>query len=274
MKNKKIRFSRIFAYILITLVAFVAAFPFYWIICGSTNESADVISGKLMFGTYFMENWNKLFETYDVWKIILNSLTITIAVCILALTICSIAAYAFAKYDFAGKNLIFSVLMLALMVPSFATIIPMFRLALKMNLTNTLAGVILPSIAPMFLVFFFRQSFSTFPTEIIEAARIDGSGEIRILGTIVLPSMKATFAAGVIWSFMSSWNNYLWPLLVIQTDDKKTMPLLLTAITGSAKRTDYGMLMLAILLATLPIAVIYFTMQKHFVAGMMGATKG
>lgn len=274
MKIKKKVLKRSAVYLVITVATLISIFPFYWIICGSTNKSVEFLRGRLLPGGYFMDNLHKLMETYDVFRIILNTAIVTVCTCVLSLLICSLAAYAFAKYEFKGKNVIFGALMLSMMVPFSAIMIPMFRLAVKFEMINTLAGIVLPSIVPVFLLFFFRQSFCTFPTEIIEAARIDGSGEVRILRSIVLPATKATFAAGIIWSFMSSWNNYLWPLLIIQSDEKKTLSLLLSSMGASYRNIDYGSMMLAIIIATAPIVVIYFTMQKQFVAGIVGATKG
>ena len=143
---------------------------------------------------------------------------------------------------------------------------------LKLVGLNTLGAMILPSISTAFLIFFFRQNTKSFSKELIEAARIDGLGERAIFFRIFLPVMRSTVAAGAIITFMSSWNNYLWPLLVAQSPEKRTLPMVLSAL-GASYTTDYGALMVGIVIATLPSAVIYFLMQKEFVNGMTGSVK-
>ena len=133
-------------------------------------------------------------------------------------------------------------------------------------------AVIIVSIASVFMIFFFRQSFVNYPKEIIQAARVDGAGELRIYFKIFLPSMKSTFAAAAIYSFMTSWNAYLWPLIVLQTNDTKTTTLLISMMSSSYS-PEYGVIMLAIVLSTLPIIIVFFAFQKQFVQGMLGSVK-
>ena len=138
---------------------------------------------------------------------------------------------------------------------------------------NTQGSVIIIAIATAFLIFFFKQNTKTFPKELIEASRIDGLGEFAIFTRIYMPTMKSTYAAAIVVTFMSSWNNYLWPLIALQSEEKRTLPLIISAM-GSSYTPDYGMMMTAVVLATLPTALIFFLMQKQFVAGMTGSVKG
>ena len=137
---------------------------------------------------------------------------------------------------------------------------------------NSLWAVILPSVCTAFLVFFFRQNTKSFPKDILEAARIDGLGEIAIFLKIFMPTMKSTYAAAAIITFMGSWNAYLWPLIALQSPEKKTVLLIISKIASSYS-PDYGLIMIAIVITTIPTALIFFIMQKHFVAGMTGAVK-
>ena len=137
---------------------------------------------------------------------------------------------------------------------------------------NTIGAIILPSIATAFLIFFFRQNTKSFPKDTLEAARIDGLSEIGIFFKMYMPMMKTTYAAAAIITFMSSWNNYLWPLLALQSPEKRTVPLIISTL-GSSYTPDYGMIMVAIVIATLPTAFVFFVMQKQFVQGMLGSVK-
>lgn len=190
----------------------------------------------------------------------------------ISILICSMAGYGFEKYRSKGKNIVYSLFLFSMMIPFSAQMIPLFKMASKANMLNSHTAVILPTLAMPFLVFFFRQSFQSYPTELIEAARIDGANEFTIFFRLVMAPMKSTFAAGAIYAFMKQWNNYLWPLIVIQTNEKKTFTLLLSSL-ASAYYVDYGQLMLAIVLATIPIIIVFLTMQKQFVEGIVGSSK-
>ncbi|MNV60915.1 Lactose transport system permease protein LacG [compost metagenome] len=164
------------------------------------------------------------------------------------------------------------------MIPFAALMIPLYRIFANISNTipvlgiDTMAAVMLPTITTAFLIFFFRQNSKMFPKEMVEAGRMDGLSELGIFFKIYLPTMKTTYAAAGIITFMSSWNNYLWPLIVLQSPQQRTIPLLIS-ILGSGYSPDYGLIMLAIVIATLPTALVFFLMQKHFVAGMVGSVK-
>ena len=151
-------------------------------------------------------------------------------------------------------------------------IIPLFRMFGKMGLLNTTVGCILPTVSTAFMIFMFRQAAKSFPDEIIEAARIDGVGEWGIYFKMFLPIMKSTYAAAAIVSFMNAWNSYMWPLIVLQNENSKTMPILVSGLT--ARYTiDYGSMMLAVTISTIPMLIIFFVLQKNFVEGITGSVK-
>ena len=159
-----------------------------------------------------------------------------------------------------------------MMIPFSALMIPLFRMFSSLGLINTEIAVIIPSVATAFLVFFFRQNTKSFPTEILQAARVDGLNEIQIFFKIYMPTMQATYAAAAIITFMTNWNNFLWPLIVLQSPDKRTLPIVISSLS-SAYQPDFGVIMVAIIIATIPTAALFFAMQKRFVEGMLGSVK-
>lgn len=259
-------------YVLVVLGAFISIFPFLWMIISSTNTNADILQKKLTIGTAFFSNYRNLINLANIWRCFFNSLIVTLMTGTGMIVVCSLAGYGFAKFKSRGKSRVFSVLVFAMMIPFSTTMIPLFIMMVNFKLINNFAALFLTALPSVFLLFFFRQSFESFPLEIIEAARIDGTSEFYIFAGVVAPSMKTTFAAGAIWSFMRIWNDFLWPLLVIQTPDKQTLTLMLSAM-NSAYYIDYGALMLAIVIATIPLSVIFFTLQRYFVSGIVGIGK-
>lgn len=259
-------------YIFLIIVVVISIFPFIWMLTGATNSSVDITKGVMAFGKNLKENWNNLQETADVLLVFWNTVKTTVIYTVLAILICSMAGYGFEKYRSKGKNVIYSMFLLSMMIPFSAQMIPLFKMASKADMLDSHIAIILPTLAMPFLVFFFRQSFQSFPTELIEAARVDGANEFVIFFKLVFVPMKSTFAAAAIYAFMKQWNNYLWPLIVIQSNEKKTFTLLLSSL-ASAYYVDYGQLMLAIVLATLPIIIVFLSMQNLFVEGIVGTSK-
>lgn len=270
---KKIyNYNTVFMYIFLIIVCLFSAFPFVWMISAATNRSVDIIKGKVFFGTYFIENIKQLFSIVSVDRAFLNSLRNTVAGTLASLLICSMAGYGFQIYRDKNKDRLMSILLLSMMVPFASVMIPLFKMFSIAGLLDTTLGFILPSVSTAFLIFFFRQSSMTFPFEIVQAARVDGMGEFGIYARIYIPVMAPTFAAAAIVTFMNSWNSYLWPLIIMQSQGSKTMPLLITGLT-SGYTTDYGILMLAVTICTLPTVILFFTQQKRFVAGVLGSVK-
>lgn len=270
--KKKSFLSKLFVYTFLIIAFIVSVFPFYWMITGMTNSSVDVLRGRMIFGNQFTNNIKALFSQFDVIRILLNSIKVSGLTVIIGLIITSMAAYGFEIYTSKIREKAYAVIIFTMMVPFAALMIPLFKLIVKLNLLNTHTGLILTGISSVFLIFFFRQNFKSFPKEVIQAARVDGAGEFKIFYSIVMPSMKSTYAAAGIFAFMTSWNSYMWPLIVLQTDDKKTMQLLLSAM-ASSYTPQWGALMVAIVITTLPMIIIFFALQKHFVQGMTGSVK-
>lgn len=259
-------------YVVLTIVSLISIFPLYWMLVAATNKSVDVTRGKLIPGTAFMDNWKALFSQSPVQEAMLNSFKYAIILTICALIICSLAGYGFEIYHDKGKDAVMSILLLGMMVPFVATMIPLFRMFSDMGLLNSTLGFILPTISTPFLIMMFRQSARSFPHDIIEAARIDGLNELQIFFRMFIPTMRSTYAAAMTITFMNAWNNYLWPKVIMLDDVSITMPMLVANLTEGYV-TDYGVLMLAVLLCSLPTIIIFFVLQKSFAEGITGAVK-
>ena len=261
-----------FVYSFLIIMFVVSVFPFYWMIAGATNNAIDVIKGKMTFGDQFFNNISILFKSHNMTRVLLNSLKVSIFTVIGTLIVTSMAAYGFEIYPSKGRSRAYGIVLLSMMVPFAALMIPLFRLIVSFGLLDKHSALILTSVASVFILFFFKQSMKSFPKEIIQAARVDGAGEIRTFFSIVMPAMKSTYAAAAIYSFMTSWNAYMWPLIVLQTEKQKTITLLISSLS-SAYFPEYGVIMAAIVIATLPMVLIFFSLQTYFVQGMTGSVK-
>ena len=270
MKN---RGMSIIIYVFLTIVAVLSIFPLFWMAVSATNDSATVLSGTLLPGPHLLDNYRNLLANQNVWGAMKNSLIYSISQTLLSLVICSLAGYGFEIYHTKSKDRLMSILLMAMMVPLAATMVPLFQMMSRMGFLNTAIGFVLPSVSTPFLIMMFRQSARAFPHDIIEAARIDGLNELQIFIKMFFPTMRATYAAAMTITVMNAWNNYLWPKVIMQTNESITMPML-TANLIAGYVTDYGMLMLAVLLSTLPTVIIFFLLQKSFTEGIAGAVKG
>ena len=274
MKNK----NNIFIYIFLLMMSIVFVFPFYFMIISATNASVDVTSGSLLPGKELLNNLKNVFEQTDMVTALKNSAIIAVSQTVLALIISSIAGYAFEVYRSKWTDIVFNIILTSMMIPFAALMIPLFKFFGRLSTINpmigfnTYASAYLPYIATAFLIFYFRQNTKMVQQELLEAGRIDGLSEIGLFFRIYMPTMKNTYAAAAIITFMNAWNNYLWPLVTLQTNEMRTVPLLLSNL-GSSYAPDYGLMMIAILIATIPTLIIFFVLQKYFVAGMLGAVK-
>lgn len=267
-------------YVFLSLVSIISLFPFLWMLISTTNKAVDINAGKFKIGAELVTNFqNMLINDVDFLNSLKNSAIIAIITTIFALIISSAAGYGFEIFQSKRKELIFNILLLSMMVPFSALMIPLYTMFSKLNATplrviglDSLFSVIVPSICTAFLIFFFRQNIKSFPKDLVEAARIDGLNEWQIFFKIYMPAAKNTYAAAAIITFMNSWNNYLWPLVSLQSPSNRTVPLALS-IMGGGYTPDYGMMMTSIVVATIPTAIIFFVLQRQFVQGMLGAVK-
>lgn len=263
---------RLFMYTFLIIFGFFSFFPFYWMVLAATNYSVDVIKGANTFGKALLYNFNTLISKVDISSAFINSLKNSIIGTLASLFVCSLAGYGFQVYRDKNKDLLMKILLLSLMVPFATLMVPLFQMFSQFRLLDTTLGFILPFISTAFLIFFFRQNTMSFPYEIVQAARVDGLSELGIYFKIYFPIMIPTFASALIVTFMNNWNNYLWPLIILRTQESQTMPLLLVNMTAGYT-TDYGALMLAVTICTLPTLLIFVIFQKYFISGILGAVK-
>jgi lactose/L-arabinose transport system permease protein len=272
MKSKNYYAAEILKYGFLIIVCLFSVFPFFWMISAATNRSVDIIKGKLFLGTHLFDNIKTLISSVALGRVFWNSLRNSVLGTLASLFVCSMAGYGFQIYRDRYKDRIMSILLLSMMVPFATLMVPLFRMFAKGHLLDTTLGFILPSISTAFLIFFFRQSSMSFPMEIVQAARVDGLEEFGIYIRVYFPIMAPTFAAAGIVTFMNQWNSYLWPLIIMQSQQTQTMPLMIAGLITSYT-VDYGILMLAVTICTLPTVVLFFTQQKRFVAGILGSVK-
>jgi len=263
---------RAILYVLLSIAAFVSIFPFYWMIVGATNKSALIVRGKASLGDNLFANAQAFFNLVDVPRVFLNSIEISVTATLLTLAVSSAAGYGFEIFRSRFRDRIFAFLLLLLTIPFAAIMVPLFSMIARAHMVNTFAAVILPTVASIFIIFYFRQATKAFPSELRDAARVDGLKEWQIFLFIYAPVMRSTYAAATIIVFMLNWNNYLWPLIVLQTNENKTVTLVVSALL-SAYVPDYGATLFATVLATLPTLIIFFVLQRQFVAGLTGGVK-
>jgi lactose/L-arabinose transport system permease protein len=264
--------GRVVSLLVLLLAVVVSVFPFLWMLVGMTLNPNDVLRGILTPGKEFVSNWEKATRNYNLLLFFWNSIKIALLTVFFGLIVNSIAAYGFEKYPSKARDRVFGILLLTLIIPQIAIVIPMFRMFAFFKLLDTHAAIILPSIMSVFIIFFMRQNFKMFPTEIMEAARVDGAGEFYTFLRIVSPSMQATYASGAIYLFIGQWNSYLWPLITILTDAGKTLPIAMASMMN-AYTIEYGALMVIVCISVLPVLVLFLSMQKQFVAGLLGSVK-
>ena len=231
-----------------------------------------VSKGVLSLGSHLGENLKNLLANQDVGAALVNSFKYAILLTIVSMVICSLAGYGFEIYHDKAKDAVMGVILLAMMVPFITILVPLFQMVAKMKMLNSTLGFILPTVSTPFLIMMFRQSARSFPRDIIEAARLDGLSEIRIFFQMFIPTMKSTYAAAMTITFMNAWNSYMWPKVIMTQSKSMTMPMVVANLTEGYV-TDYGMLMLAVLICTLPTALVFFILQKNFAEGITGAVK-
>ena len=272
MSNPIAIIGRTSQYVLLSIAAFVSVFPFFWMVMGATNLSADIIKGKATPGSALFENIGKFLAQVDLPRVLFNSLLVAGLGSVLTLIVASMAGYGFEMFRSKARERVFSVLLLMLSIPFAALMIPLFIMMANLKLINTFQAIILPTIASIFIIFYFRQATKAFPHELRDAAKIDGLKEWQIFFWVYMPVMRSTYAAATIIIFMANWNSYLWPLIVLQTNDMFTMTLAVAAL-NSGYTPDFGVIMVGAIVATLPTLIIFFVLQRRFVEGMLGAVK-
>ncbi|MPZ80100.1 MAG: ABC transporter permease subunit [Actinophytocola sp.] len=248
--------------------------PFVWMALSSFKTEGEIRADP---PTWLPENptlgnYDTLFARLDFPTYFANSAIVAVVTMVGNLLFCSAAGYALAKLRFPGRRVLFLTVVGTIMVPSIVTMVPLFVLSSNLGLVNSLAGLILPFLAQAFGVFLMRQFILSIPDDLLEAARIDGASEPRIYWQIVMPLCKPALATLAILTFLASWNNFLWPLVAATTEDKYTLPVALALYAIGQNQTRYDLLLTGSVLIVLPVLIVFFVLQRHFVRGI--ATTG
>ena len=257
-------------YAALAVVAGLTLLPFLWVASGSLRGLDDIRAdpGAWLPSEVTYHNFVRLFAAEEFSTYLGNSVVVAAIVVAGNLVAASAAGYALAKFDFAGKRIAFGAVMAALMVPYTATFVPQFVVTMNLGLVDTLTGIALPSLALPISIFIMRQYASAVPDELLEAARIDGAGELRIFFRIFLPLAGPALATVTIMSFLASWNNFIWPLIVAQSASTYTLPVGLASASQAAhKITDYGLMLAGAIVVMLPVLVLFLFLQRYFVQG-------
>ncbi len=270
---------RVVAYIVLILVTIICLFWFYILFINATRSHSDLTKGfTLIPGGNALANWQSLMgSTQPVIKGLRNSLFIAICSAVLSTYFSTMTAYAIHAYDFKIKNAMFTFILAVMMIPTQVVALGFISLMGKMNLMDTFIPLIIPSIAAPATFFYMKQYMeSTLPMALLEAARIDGSGEFRTFNSIVIPLMKPAIAVQAIFTFVASWNNYFTPALVLTSDEKKTLPILIAQLrSADFLKFDMGQVYMMIAFSIFPVIIVYLILSKYIVGGVaVGAVKG
>jgi multiple sugar transport system permease protein len=263
--------SRVLVYAVLIFGTLVTLVPFIWILATSFKPASEIVR---MPPTFFPENptlnsYQTIFNDSKIplARFYLNSALVAFGRVIITLFVSSLVGYVFAKYNFKGKNVLFAFILIQLMVPFTVIMIPSYLILVQLRLIDNLWGLVIPTMVDAFGIFLMRQFIEVFPNDLIDAARIDGSSEFGIYRKIVLPNLGAALATLGIFTFMATWNDYLWPLIVITTHEKRTLPLLLTWY-NSQHGQRYDLTMAASILVLIPVLLVYVFFQRWIVRGV------
>lgn len=278
-KGLGIRARRGIAYITLAIISFLCLSWFYVLFINATRSHAELQAGFTPLPSVnLLSNWEKLMEgTLPVWSGLINSVVVAVCSASLCVYFSTMTAYAIHAYDFKGKDAIFRFILMVMMIPSQVTALGFLQLISNMKLEDNLLPLIIPAIAAPITFFYMKQYMeSTLPIEIIEAARIDGSGEFRTFNTIVLPLMKPAIAVQAIFTFVSSWNNYFTPALILHKAEMKTLPILIAQLrSADFLKFDMGQVYIMIAFSIFPVMIVYLLLSRHIVSGIaVGSVKG
>ena len=270
--QNKITLPKVLIFVVLLGMLVFTLMPILFMLTASVMTSKEILQMPYQWipKSFHWENFTKAIQgndgTYIFVRNISNSLIISIAVAITTVLIAALTGYGLAKFKFRGRNTVFMMIMATMMIPFEAIMIPLYMVVMKLNIQNSYIGLILPFLVSAFGVFQMKQYLTTFPTEFLDASRVDGMGEFGIFWKIVFPNCKPVIATLAILSFRSQWDNLLWPLLVSQSDKMKTIPQYISTF-AQERSTDEGAMMAAALLASIPMFILFMSLTKYFIGG-------
>lgn len=261
-------------YAVLTAGLVLMLLPFAWMLLSSVKPPADILAHPSSWipADLTAGNYARLTSRLDIDRYFVNSTVVATAITLGNVAFGTMLGYALAKLEFRGRRLLFLVVMGTLMVPGVVTFVPLFVLVTNLGLGNSLPGMFLPFLAAPFGVFLMRQFILGLPDDLIQAARVDGASELRIFTAVIVPLCGPALATLAILTFLGSWNQFLWPLVVAQTEDKYTLPVGLALAAVGQHSTDYGLLLAGAVVVVIPVIAIFLLLQRYFVQGI--ATTG
>lgn len=269
--------SKLVTHLCLVVGVLLSVFPFYWMLAMSTNTTADIFGypPKLTFGPHFAENVKNVVTNVDLLGAFANTILVAGLSALLVMTFDSLAAFAFAKYEFPGKNVLFVILLATFLVPGSLSLVPSFVLMSTIGWVGDLRALIIPGAANAFGIFLLRQFATTsIPTELIESARIDGAGFFRTWWSVGVPMLRGGLAFLGIFTFIAAWNDYVWPLIILVDPKRQTLQTTLAQL-NSVYATDYGMIMAGAVISVVPLIGVFIIGSRHFIANIAaGALKG
>ena len=266
--------GRWWLYVLLTIAVIAVAAPFIWMILGSFKSTTELRQTPPTWlpENASLDNYTQLFSRLSFGRYFLNSTIVAAVVTVGNLIFCSMLGYALAMLNFRGKRILFVAVLATLMIPGVVTFVPLFVLVANAGLVDTLPGLFLPFLVAPFGVFLMRQFILGLPRDLLDAARVDGAGELRIFWQVILPLCGPALATLGILTFLGSWNNFLWPLVVAQTENTYTLPVALALYAKGQNATNYGLLLAGATVVVLPILAVFLAFQRRFIEGI--ATTG
>lgn len=268
--------KRLLVWLVAAAGALVSVIPFYWMVVAATHDGGELFASPPPFlpGDDLMANLRALEESVHFARVMATSLWTALVYTLLSGLVSAMCGYGLAKYRFKGRGLLLGVVLATMMIPFQVLLVPLFQMMASVGWVDTYQSIIIPFLANSFGIFLMRQAFLGFPDELLESGRLDGAGDLRIFYRIVLPCVRPQLGALVIFTFMSQWNAFIWPLLMLNSAERYTVPVALNHLIGLS-HVDYAGLMLGAFLATLPLMLIFLLFQRQFVAGLLGgAVKG
>lgn len=263
------KLTRILLYCVLVIAALAFIYPFYWMLLASFTPETNITELGLLPHGFTLDNYLALFDKIPIWRSFFNSSLVALTATAGVLTFGSMTGYALSKLHFRGREALFYIVIFTMTLPFQITLIPNYILMVEFGWVDTLAALIVPALNGAFAILLFRQAFKAIPDDLIYAARVDGCGELRIIFQVLWPNILPTLITVGILTFMNSWNDVLWPLIVIREEDLMTMPQLVTLFAvGGRAEAQLGVKLAAAFLLALPIIIAYAIFQKHFIQSM------
>lgn len=271
-QKQRARLGSLAFYLGNTLVALIFVSPLIWMVSSSLKPESGIFKGLNSLSTFIpqgasLNNYLEVFQRINMWKFIGNSLFYVLVIIVLDLLVNSICGYALAKFEFKGKNALLTLVISLMVFPAEAIMLPMYREMADLGWINTWASLIVPFVAKCFSIYMFRQFFMDVPNDLLEAASIDGCGPVKTFFTVVLPISGTVYATIFILDFVAHWNDFMWPLLVVTGEEKRTIQLAIQTFFGS-KPINYGSIMASLTISAIPMLIMFIFLQKYYVEGI------